>query len=257
MEVLGIDVGGSGIKGAPVDIDTGRLLASRQRLRTPRPATPEAVAKAVARLTQRFAWEGPVGCAVPSAVREGVALSAANVHRSFIGCDVRALLEKATGRSVAVLNDADAAGLAEMAFGAGQGEEGQVLVLTFGTGIGSALFIGGALVPNTELGHLEVDGEDAERRAAERVRLRQGLSWGEWAARVNRYLEAVETVLYPDLIVIGGGASNKADKFTGRLSSRARLVPATLRNQAGIIGAAVAFGRAPVLVGREQYLAPG
>lgn len=249
MEVLGIDVGGSGIKGAPVDIDTGLVLAPRQRLPTPRPATPDAVAQVVGRLVQRFSWEGPVGCAIPSAVRDGVALSAANIHRSFIGCDVRGLIEKATGGSVAVLNDADAAGLAEMVFGAGQGEEGQVLVLTFGTGIGSALFIGGALVPNTELGHLEVDGEDAERRAAERARLRHGLSWSEWAARVNRYLEAVETVLYPDLIVIGGGASNKADKFTGRLRSRSRLVPATFRNQAGIVGAALAWSRLPALVG--------
>ncbi|MBO0892942.1 MAG: ROK family protein [Acidimicrobiales bacterium] len=247
MEVLGIDVGGSGIKGAPVDIDTGQLLAPRQRLSTPHPATPEGVAKAVGRLAQVFSWEGPVGCAVPSAVRDGVALSAANIHRSFIGCDVRALLEKATGSPVAVLNDADAAGLAEMVLGAGRGEDGQVLVLTFGTGIGSALFVGGALVPNTELGHLEVDGEDAERRAAERARLRHGLSWTEWSVRVNRYLEAVETVLYPDLIVIGGGASNKADKFTGRLKSRARLVPASFRNQAGIIGAALAYPRGPAL----------
>lgn len=249
MEVLGIDVGASGIKGAPVDIDTGKLLAPRERVLTPRPAVPHAVAESVSRLAKQFSWEGPVGCAIPSAVRDGVALSAANIHRSFVGCDVRSLLEEATGSSVAVLNDADAAGLAEMAFGAGQGEDGQVLVLTFGTGIGSALFVGGALVPNTEFGHLEVDGEDGERRAAERARLRHGLSWSEWSARVNRYLEAIETVLYPDLIVIGGGASNKAEKFTGKLKSRARLVPASFRNQAGIIGAALGWSRAPALVG--------
>jgi polyphosphate glucokinase len=249
MLVLGIDIGGSGIKGAPVDAGAGQLVAPRQRRVTPRPATPEAVAKAVRRLAEQFAWEGPVGCAVPAPVRDGVALSAANLHRSFVGADVRALIEEATGGPVTVLNDADAAGTAEMAFGAGRGEEGTVLVLTFGTGIGSALFVGGRLVPNTELGHLEVDGEDAERRAAERARLRQRLSWAEWSGRVNRYLKAVETVLYPDLIVIGGGASNKADKFIERLECRARAVPAVLRNQAGMVGAALAAAGALATTG--------
>jgi polyphosphate glucokinase len=248
VEVLGIDIGASGIKGALVDTNTGKLTGRRQRLLTPRPATPEAVAASVGRLAELFSWEGPVGCATPSAIRDGVALTAANIHRTFVGCDVRSLLEASTGRPVFVLNDADAAGLAEVEFGAGQGEDGVVLVLTLGTGIGSALFTAGHLVPNTELGHLEVDGLDAERRAAERARLRHGLSWGEWTARVNRYLSAVETVLFPDLIVIGGGASNKADKFTGKLRARARIVPAAFRNQAGIIGAALAGARAADLV---------
>lgn len=240
MLVLGIDVGGSGVKGAPVDTDTGQLMAPRRRVATPRPATPDAVVESVRQLTEHFSWEGPIGCAVPSPVRDGLALGAANVDRSFIGANVRALLEEATGGPAAVLNDADAAGVAEMAFGAGRGEDGVVLVFTFGTGIGSALFVGGRLVPNTELGHLELNGQDAERRAAERARVRHGLTWAEWSARVNSYLEAVETILYPDLMVIGGGASNKADKFIGRLRTRARLVPAMLRNQAGIVGAALA-----------------
>jgi polyphosphate glucokinase len=249
VEVLGIDIGGSGIKAAPVDIDTGKLTGRRYRVLTPRPARPQAVADSIGRLARTFSWEGPVGCAMPSAVHDGVALTAANIHRSFIGCDVEALFEAAIGSPVPVINDADAAGMAEMAFGAGQGEEGVVLVLTFGTGIGSALFIDGRLVPNTELGHLQVDGEDAERRASDRARLRQNLSWPDWAARVNQYLSAVEALLFPDVIVIGGGASNKADKFTGRLRSRARIVPAAFRNQAGIIGAALATARSPALVG--------
>jgi polyphosphate glucokinase len=239
VELLGIDIGGSGIKGAPVDLDRGELTAERHRLPTPSPARPEEVADAVAAVVEHFDVPGPVGCTFPGIVRDGVVGSAANVDPSWVGTDARALFSERTGRPFAVRNDADAAGSAEMAFGAGVGQDGVVLVLTFGTGIGSALFVGGTLVPNTELGHLELDGDDAERRAAAKVR-DEGMSWKRWARRVDRYLQHVEALFSPDLLVVGGGVSRKADRFFPLLHTRAPLVPATLLNQAGIIGAAVA-----------------
>jgi polyphosphate glucokinase len=207
MTILGIDIGGSGIKGAPVDTATGALQAERQRIVTPQPATPEAVAQTVAELTRAFNWTGPVGCTFPAIVKKGVAYSAANVDPAWINTDAQALFAEATGCPVLVLNDADAAGLAEMQFGAGTGHTGVVMLLTLGTGIGSALFVRGILVPNTELGHLEIRGKEAEDRASDRVREQKGWDWPEWSKRLNEYLNHVERLFSPDLFIIGGGVS--------------------------------------------------
>lgn len=246
MRVLGIDFGGSGIKGAPVDTRTGRLLAPRVRLETPEPATPAAVTRSVAHVARHFAWRGPIGCGVPAAVRDGVFLTAANVHRDWIGTDARALFARATGRRVSLINDADAAGYAEMTFGAGRGRPGLVILVTLGTGIGTALFINGHLVPNTELGHIELDGQDAEARASAKVRRGEDLSWKKWARRVDAYLQALQRYFWPDLIIVGGGVSRKADKFFPGLSvaQAVALVPAQLQNDAGIVGAALAYEHA-------------
>jgi polyphosphate glucokinase len=235
MNVLGIDIGGSGIKGAPVDTSAGELLADRLRVPTPHPSKPHEVADVVRTIAEHFGWNGPVGVTFPGVVVDGTVLSAANVHHSWIGVDAAALFGGA-----AVLNDADAAGLAEMTFGRGAGQRGTVLVLTFGTGIGSALFTDGVLVRNTELGHLELRGKDAEHRAAARVRDEHELSWEAWAERVEEYLRHVEMLFSPSLIVIGGGVSRKADKFLPHVRVGTPVVPATLQNEAGIIGAAVA-----------------
>ena len=240
MHAFGVDIGGTGIKGAPVDLESGRLAGERFRVLTPSPATPERVAEVVAEVVRHFGWTGSLGCTFPAIVRDGVTLSAAHVDRAWVGADAAGILSQAAGSPVTVLNDADAAGLAEMRYGAGQGHLGVVLVLTFGTGIGSALFVDGTLVPNMQLGHLEVDGHDGEARASDAVRDREGLSWKKWAKRVNRYLEAVETICVPDLIIIGGGASNDADRFLEHLHARAHITVASLRNEAGIIGAAMA-----------------
>ncbi|MCB1015676.1 MAG: ROK family protein [Acidimicrobiales bacterium] len=240
MERLGIDIGGSGIKAAPVDVATGALLAERHRIETPQPATPDAVAATVAELVAHFGWTGPLGATFPAIVRAGVIRSAANVDPSWIGADAARRFADATGCPVTVLNDADAAGVAEMTLGAGRGVAGVVLLLTFGTGIGSALFVDGHLVPNTELGHLEVDGHDAEHRAAASVREDHDLSWKHWAKRVDRYLEVVEALFSPELLIVGGGVSKKADKFLPLLHRETPVVPAQLRNQAGIVGAAMA-----------------
>jgi polyphosphate glucokinase len=246
VRVLGIDVGGSGIKGAPVDTRTGRLLAPRYRLSTPVPATPAAVKRSVARVARHFAWRGPIGCGVPAAVRDGVFLTAANIHGSWIGIDARALFARATGRRVAIINDADAAGYAEMTFGAGRGRAGLVILVTLGTGIGTALFINGHLVPNTELGHLELDGQEAEARASAKVRKHARLTWKKWARRVDAYLQALQRYFWPDLIVVGGGVSRRADKFLPRLTvaEMVEVVPAQLQNDAGIVGAALAYEHA-------------
>jgi polyphosphate glucokinase len=241
VQVLGIDIGGTGIKGAPVDVTTGALLAERIKVPTPRPAVPDAIAEAVAGLVATFGWSGPAGITFPGVVVDGVSRTAANLDPSWLGRDARALFAKATGQAVTVLNDADAAGLAEMRFGAGAGQRGTVLMLTFGTGIGSALFTDGALVPNTEFGHIEIRGKDAERRASERARVEKDLGWGDWAGRVDEYLDHVEALLSPALIIIGGGVSKHADKFLPRLSPvRARVVPAAMHNNAGLVGAAMA-----------------
>jgi polyphosphate glucokinase len=239
MEVFGIDIGGSGVKGAPVDVATGRLTAERFRVPTPQPSTPEAVAGAVATVAGEFGWTGPVGITFPGVVVDGKTMTAANVDHGWIGLDARELFAGRLGAPVSVLNDADAAGLAEMRFGAGAGRRGVVLVLTFGTGIGSALFVDGTLVPNTEFGHLEIDGKDAERRASDRAREEHDLSWGKWAGRVEEYLRHLEALLSPALVIIGGGVSKKSDKFLPALTGlRAEVVPAGLRNEAGIVGAA-------------------
>ena len=240
---LGIDVGGSGIKGAVVDLATGTLLGARRRVVTPSPATPRAVAKAVARLVARLEWEGPLGCTVPVVVQDGVVRTAANIDPSWIGTDGAALIGGATGLPVTLLNDADAAGIAEMRLGAGRGRKGVVLLLTFGTGIGSALFIGGRLVPNTELGHLVMWGGSAEHRAAASAKTAEDLSWAKWAKRVDKYLAYVENLFWPDLLIAGGGVSRDHQQWLPLLHTRAEIVPARFRNNAGIIGAALAAGR--------------
>ncbi len=239
--LLGIDIGGSGIKGALVEPATGRLLTPRTRLDTPQPATPAAVASTVAKLAAQIGGEGPIGAAFPARIRRGVALTASNIDQAFIGTDVDALLTEATGRPVSVLNDADAAGLGEVQFGAAQGAMGVVLLLTFGTGIGSGLFVDGRLVPNTELGHLVLPGgKVAEPFASDKARKEGKLSWQEWAERVQSYLDYVEFLFAPDLIVVGGGVSKpeRWAAFAPFLKTQARLVPAALRNEAGIVGAA-------------------
>ncbi len=241
MQVLGIDIGGSGIKGAPVDIETGEFLAERVRIDTPQPSLPDAVGDAVAELARQFEWtKGPIGCTFPSIIKHGVAYSAANVDKSWIGTDVKALIEGKTGCPSIIINDADAAGIAEIVFGAGKGRMGVVMMITFGTGIGSALFLDGKLVPNTELGHLELRGKVAEHRAAARIREEKELSWDEWGERVNEYLQYVEFLFSPDLFIIGGGVSKKYDKFFPFLHLQAEIVPAAFRNDAGILGVAYA-----------------
>ena len=243
MQVLGIDIGGSGIKGAPVDTAQGKLLAERVKLETPHPALPDAVAKTVAQLVEAFSWSGPAGITFPGVVVDGVTLTAANLDPAWIGLDTRALFNEATGLSTALINDADAAGLAEMSFGAGTGHKGTVLMLTFGTGIGSALFRAGILVPNTEFGHIEIRGKDAEHRASERAKEEHDLSWEKWAERVEEYLQHMEALTAPDLIIIGGGISRKSDKFLDLMKGlRATVVPASLHNDAGIVGAGLAAG---------------
>jgi polyphosphate glucokinase len=243
--VLGIDIGGTGIKAAPVDTATGELTAERQKLPTPHPATPDAVVEVVAKLVQTFDWTGQAGITFPGVVVDGIILTAANLDHSWIGVDAVKTFEDSTKLAVTVLNDADAAGVAEMRFGAGKGVGGTVLLLTFGTGIGSALFTDGVLVPNTEFGHIEVRGKDAERRASELAREEHDLSWDSWAVRVEEYLSHVDALLSPGLIIVGGGVSRKADKFLPRLTGlRAKVVPASLQNEAGIVGAAMAMDAA-------------
>jgi polyphosphate glucokinase len=239
-QVLGIDIGGTGIKAAPVDTASGRLAADRVKLPTPHPAEPDAVGSVVAELVKRFGWAGRAGITFPGVVANGIIRTAANVSHAWIGVDAVKLFGGLTGLTVGVINDADAAGLAEMTFGAGAGHPGTVLVLTLGTGIGSALFTRGVLVPNTEFGHIEIRGKDAEKRASELVRETRDLNWGKWAGRVDEYLLHMEALLSPDLIIIGGGVSKESEKFLPRLRGlRAKLVPATLLNDAGIIGAAM------------------
>jgi len=240
MEILGIDIGGTGIKGALVNTESGELLTERYRLPTPPSATPEAVVETVAKIVKHFDWDGSLGCGFPAVVKEGVVYTAANISKQWLGVNVMEALQEATQCSAVVVNDADAAGLAEMRFGAGRGQNGVVLVVTLGTGIGSALFVGGRLVPNTELGHIEMRGVDAETLAADIVRKREDLSWEKWAKRVNRYLSAMERLLWPDLIVVGGGVSKKHEKFLPLLVLQTRVVPAEMRNEAGMVGAALA-----------------
>lgn len=239
-DVLGIDIGGTGVKAAPVDVMAGKLTAERAKLPTPHPAEPHAVLDIIRELVSQFGWTGPAGVTFPGVVTGGVIRTAANLDHAWIGVNASEFIGSATGPATTVLNDADAAGLAEMRFGAGQGHGGTVLMLTLGTGIGSALFYNGVLIPNTEFGHIEVHGKDAETRASERAREEGELSWGKWAGRVDEYLDKMESLLSPDLIIIGGGISKKSGKFLPRLSLRAPVVPAALLNDAGIVGAAMA-----------------
>lgn len=240
MEILGIDIGGSGIKGAPVDIHTGELTRDRHRIPTPQPSNPKAVAKVVGQIVEHFDWKGPVGCTFPAIISHGVIKSAANVDDAWIGVDGVKLLGKTTGCPIHILNDADAAGVAEMEFGVGRGRDGAVIMLTIGTGIGSGMFTDGILYPNSELGHLQIRGKDAEHRASDRVRKEEELSWEKWAKRLNEFLNHVEFLFSPDLFIIGGGASKKHDLFFQYLNLDAEILPAKLRNEAGIIGAAMA-----------------
>ncbi|GAA3481495.1 MULTISPECIES: polyphosphate--glucose phosphotransferase [Streptomyces] len=241
MQIFGVDIGGSGIKGAPVDLDRGDLAQERHKVLTPHPATPEDVADSVAEVVGHFDWSGPVGITFPGVVTSGVTRTAANVDKGWIDTDARTLLGNKLSLPVTVLNDADAAGIAEMTFGAGRGRKGTVIMLTFGTGIGSAVFIDGQLVPNTELGHLELNGHDAEKHASTKAKEDEDLSWHHWAHRVQRYLTHVEMLFSPELFIIGGGVSRKADKFLPLIDHvRAEMIPAELQNNAGIVGAAMA-----------------
>ena len=243
---FGVDFGGSGIKGGIVDLESGTLVGERWKVATPSPATPADVAAAIDEVVDHFGWECDVGVTYPGVVTGGVARTAANVDSSWIGTSITEVVGAAIGRRVVAVNDADAAGVAEARFGAAADHGGLVIVATLGTGIGTALISGGTLVPNSELGHVELDGVDAETRASSAVREREGLSWEEWAGRLNRYFQALENWLWPDLIVLGGGVSRKADRWLPHLELRTPVVPAGLRNGAGIVGAAVlAAGDAP------------
>lgn len=241
---LGVDVGGTGIKGAVVDLDTGELLTDRHRIPTPQPSTPAAVGATVAEIAQSFAFTGPVGVDFPGVVLDGVVQTAANVDDSWIGTSLPDVVGHLLPGPSTYLNDADAAGLAEVTYGAGRGTRGTIIVVTFGTGIGTALIHDGQLVPNAELGHIEIDGADAEIAAAGIAREREDLSWEDWADRATRYLQTLEALLWPGLFILGGGISKKPDKWVPLLKTRTPLVLAKLRNQAGIVGAALAADRA-------------
>ena len=236
---IGVDIGGTGIKGAPVDLDAGAFTAERIRIPTPQPATPAAVAAIVKEIVTKLDAPGTIGLTLPSVVLDGVVKTAANIDQEWIGTDAKALFEEAIGRPVGVVNDADAAGIAEMRFGAGKDRHGVVLLVTLGTGIGSALFVDGTLVPNTELGHLPLHHGDAEDWAAESVREDDDLSWKEWGQRLSDYVELVEKLLWPNLIIIGGGVSRKSEKFRPHVRARTEVVPAQLLNDAGNVGAAL------------------
>ena len=239
IPVVGVDIGGSGIKAAPVDRAQGTFTAERVRLLTPLPATPTSVADVVTEVLAQLNVPGPIGLTLPAVVRAGVVETAANIDPGWIGVDAVELFTASTGRPVAVINDADAAGIAEIRFGAGVGRDGVVVLITLGTGIGSALFVDGVLVPNTEFGHLPLHHGDAEDWAAASVREHDDLSWKEWAARLERYLQLVERLLWPRLFIVGGGVSKHADKFLPYIDLRTEIVPAQLHNDAGIVGAAL------------------
>lgn len=252
--MLGIDIGGSGIKGAPVDVRTGELLAERVRFETPSSARPADVADVVVKLVGAFDWKGPVGCGFPAVVKSGITLSAANVHHSWIGYHAGAMFSERTGLEVVVANDADLAGLAEMRFGAGERRDGVVFFATLGTGIGTALFNDGRLVPNLELGHIEIRGKDAEERAAASAKEREKLSWKAWAERLDEFIARIEVMVSPDLVILGGGVSSKADKWLHLLKCRCEVVAAAMANNAGIVGAAmIGAGMAQV----DEHGAPG
>lgn len=242
MEVLGIDIGGSGVKGAPVNLKTGEMLTERYRIPTPQPATPESVTEVIGQIAQEFAWKGPIGCGFPGVVKRGVTYTAANLDKGWVGFALQQQLQALTGCAVTVVNDADAAGMAEMHFGAGRNEIGLVMMITLGTGVGTAGFIDGVLIPNMELGHIEMKGRDAETRVADSARERDKLNWRKWGRRVGKYLARLEFLLSPDLFIIGGGVSKEwalYEKYVQRQITT-RIVPATLLNQAGIVGAALA-----------------
>lgn len=240
MQILGIDVGGTGIKVAVVETETGELTSERVRIETPRPATPEAIGKTLKALVDQFKWTGPVGMGFPAAIQHGVARTAANIDKSFIGLPIAEYFTAQTGCPVHVANDADVAGMAEIRFGAGKDIRGVVLVVTIGTGLGTALFSDGHLMPNTELGHIFLDnGVEAERYASETVRIVKKLKWKEWGKRFDHFLTAMESLLWPDMIVLGGGVSKRFNKFAPQITIRTPVVAASFLNQAGIVGAAL------------------
>lgn len=239
MEILGVDIGGTGIKGAVVDTETGELKTERLRLLTPQPATPQAVGEVLKQLVDQIGFDGPVACGFPSRIINGTVLTAANVDKTWINVPIERLFSQILNRKVFVANDADVAGLCELKFGAAKGRKDVVLFLTFGTGIGTAIFYKGVMIPNTELGHVELNGGDAERYCSGIVKEREDLKWKDWGKRVNEYLQHMEFLLSPDLIVLGGGASKKFDKYSDKLQTRAQVVTATNLNLAGIIGAAI------------------
>jgi polyphosphate glucokinase len=239
MKVLGIDIGGSGIKGAPVDTDKGTLLTPRYRLLTPSPAKPQAVAETVAKVCKHFNWKGTLGIGFPGVVRKGVTLTAANIHEDWVGLNAAKFIKKVTSRKTCIINDADAAGLAEIAFGAGKDRQGVILLITIGTGLGTAIFSDGRLVPNSEFGHLEIDGVEAEWLASDAARKREKMSWKKWGHRFNHYLQTMEKLFWPDLIILGGGVSKKHEQFMKYINVQAEVLPAQMLNEAGIIGAAV------------------
>ena len=239
--VLGIDVGGSSVKAGLVDVDSGRVIGELISAPTPQPASPPGVMQVVAALAQRLPrTEGPVGLAFPSVVKSGRIRTAANIDPSWLGADGAALAERALGRPAVVLNDADAAGIAEMRWGAGRGVTGTAIMLTFGTGIGTALFTQGRLFPNTELGHMELNGMDAEKWASARVKTALNLDWAAWIERVNVYLERMHALFWPDVFILGGAVSENFDQFAPLLRSPAEIRPALFAGQAGVVGAALA-----------------
>jgi polyphosphate glucokinase len=240
MQILGIDVGGTGIKGAPVDTNTGKLLAERIRIKTPKEAEPQPVAEVVAEIAKSFDWKGPIGIGFPAPIKAGVAMMAANISEKWVGTNADELFTKTTGCDCTMINDADAAGLAEMKFGAGSGQSGTVIMITLGTGIGTAIFHRGNLLPNTEFGHLDMEGMDAEHRASAVVREREELSWKKYAKRLNKYLAEMEKLFWPDLFIIGGGISKQSEKYIPLLKIETPVVPAQFFNEAGIVGAALA-----------------
>ena len=243
--VLGIDIGGTGMKAAPVDIDEGLLTVERFRIDTPAPSTPQAMLTVIGELINHFEWKGEVGCGFPGVIKQGEVQTAANLSKKWIGVNMQNEIEGLSSCKASVINDADSAGLAEMKFGSGKDYNceggGVVLMVTLGTGIGTALFVDGHLMPNTELGHIEIDGKDAETRASSVHRETEGLSWKKWGKRVNKYLQTMENYLSPDVFIIGGGISKKSDKFFDYIDVKAKLVPAAMHNNAGIVGAALAI----------------
>jgi len=240
VQILGIDIGGTGIKTAIVETTTGELLSERTRVATPKPATPEAIGNTLKEVVKQHQWSGPIGIGFPAAIQHGIARTAANVDKSFIGLPIAECFSKHTGCPVYMANDADVAGLAEMRFGAGRNNPGVVLIVTIGTGLGTALFSDGHLMPNTELGHVFLsNGIEAERYASEAVRVTKDLKWKEWGDRFNLYLTTMESLLWPDLIVLGGGVSDKLHKFSPMITTKAPVVAASFLNQAGIVGAAL------------------
>lgn len=250
---FGVDVGGSGVKGGLVDLDTGKLIGERFKLDTPQPATPDAVAETVAAVVREFGWTEKLGVTYPGVVTGGVVQTAANVDKGWIGVDAVETISKALdGQEVVVLNDADAAGLAEERFGAGKDNSGVIVLLTFGTGIGSAVIHNGVLLPNTEFGHLEVGGKEAEHRAASSVKERKDWSYARWSEEVTKVLVTIENAIWPDLFIAGGGISRKADKWIPLLKNRTPVVAAALQNTAGIVGAAMASVIDVQATGRQQ-----